>query len=57
LLSIMPRMMTDYLKPIRNGGAGDDSSEYQPGDTIFVPTELGFVPPMPAHSRAIYRSR
>jgi hypothetical protein len=57
LLSIMPRMMTDYLKPIRGGGAGDDSSDFQPGDTIFVPTELGFVPPMPGHSRAIYRSR
>jgi hypothetical protein len=57
LLSTMPRMMTDYLRPIRGGGAGDDSSEFQPGDTIFVPTELGFVPPMPGHSRAIYQSR
>jgi hypothetical protein len=53
LLSIMPRMMSEYLKPV---GAGDDSSSYQPGDTIFVPAELGFVPPIP-QNRAIYQSR
>jgi hypothetical protein len=57
LLSIMPRMMTEYLKPIRAAGAGDDSNAYQPGETIFVPAELGFVPPMPDQNRAIYRSR
>lgn len=55
LLSIMPRMMTEYLKPV--GNAADDSSSYQPGDTIFVPAELGFVPPIPGQNRAIYRSR
>jgi hypothetical protein len=54
LLSIMPRMMTEYLKPIRNEGGGDT---YQSGDTIFVPAELGFVPPMPGQNRAIYQSR
>lgn len=57
LLSIMPRMMTEYLKPIRVGAAADDSNTYQPGETIFVPAEPGFVPPMPGQSRAIYRSR
>jgi hypothetical protein len=57
LLSVMPRMMTEYLKPIREGGAGDDSNSFQPGETIFVPAELGFVPPMPDQNRAIYRSR
>jgi hypothetical protein len=54
LLSIMPRMMTEYLKPIQ---AADDSNSYQAGDTIFVPVELGFVPPIPGQNRAIYQSR
>jgi hypothetical protein len=54
LLSIMPRMMTEYLKPIQTA---DDSSPYQAGDTIFVPVELGFVPPIPGQNRAIYQSR
>ncbi|HEV2452985.1 MAG TPA: hypothetical protein VGY98_01905 [Verrucomicrobiae bacterium] len=58
LLSIMPQMMTEYLKPIRNEGGGDTGGDtYQPGDTIFVPAELGFVPPMPGQNRAIYQSR
>lgn len=57
LLSIMPQMMTEYLKPIRVGAAPVDSNTYQPGETILVPAELGFVPPTPGESRAIYESR
>jgi hypothetical protein len=54
MLSIMPRMMTEYFKPNRSA---DDSGSYQPGDTIYVPAELQFVPPMPGQNRAIYESR
>jgi hypothetical protein len=53
LLSTEPQMINQYLQPDRNA----DANAYQPGDTIFVPAELGFVPPMPVENRAIYQSR
>lgn len=55
LLSTVPQMINPYLKP--NGSTENDTSSYQPGDTIFVPPELGFVPPMPGQSRATYQVR
>lgn len=55
LLSTVPQMINPYLKP--NGNTENDTSSYQPGDTIFVPPELGFVPPMPGQSRATYQVR
>lgn len=54
LLSTMPQMINQDLKPYR---PDNDEGSYQPGDVIFVPAELNFVPPMPGQSRAIYRSR
>jgi hypothetical protein len=53
LLSITPQMINQYFQPNRVEGPG----QFQPGDTIMVPAELGFVPPIPAGSRAIYISR
>lgn len=55
LLSTEPQMINQYLQPDRN--AAGDANSYQPGDTIFVPAELGFLPPMPVENRAIYQSR
>ncbi len=55
LLSTMPQMINQYFKP--NLGPADDANAYQPGDTIFAPAELQFVPPLPGQSRAIYRIR
>lgn len=54
LLSTMPQMINQDLKPDR---PVEDAGAYQPGDVIFVPAELNFVPPMPGQSRAIYRTR
>ncbi|HTV42876.1 MAG TPA: hypothetical protein VMF08_20085 [Candidatus Sulfotelmatobacter sp.] len=54
LLSTMSQMINQDLKSQR---PADDTSSYQPGDVIYVPAELNFVPPMPGQSRAIYRSR
>jgi hypothetical protein len=54
LLSTMPQMINQDLRPDR---PADDAGMYQPGDIIFVPAELTFVPPMPGQNRAIYRSR
>src|ERR1700739_4785686 len=41
LLSTIPQMINQDLKPDR---PADDASSYQPGDVIFVPAELNFVP-------------
>lgn len=56
LLPTIPQMMMDYLKPNQSADPGE-SSPYQPGDTIFAPAELNFLPPIPGQSRAIYQSR
>lgn len=56
LLPRVPQMMMDYLKPNQSADTGNESP-YQAGETIFVPAELDFLPPMPGQSRAIYRSR
>jgi hypothetical protein len=55
MLSITPQMISDYFKPYRAEGA-DDPGANQRGQTLFVPAELGFVPPM-AGSRATYNSK
>jgi hypothetical protein len=57
MLNMTPQMIDEYFKPRRRGDGTNDSDAFQPGDTIFVPAELGFVPPMPAQSRAIYISK
>jgi len=58
MLNVNPQMITQYLKPNRSeshdGGA---PSPFQPGQSILVPAELGFVPPMPGGNRAIYISK
>jgi hypothetical protein len=44
MLSVNPQMINDYFKanPTQPAPA---PSQYQPGDSIMVPQELGFVPP------------
>lgn len=54
LLSITPQMIDDYFKPTGTDVGG--STSFQPGQTIFVPAELGFVPPA-SGSRATYTSK
>jgi hypothetical protein len=53
MLSISPQMISDYFKPYSAEG-DSESGPFQHGDQIFVPAELGFVPP---GSRAIYNSK
>jgi hypothetical protein len=55
MLSISPQMISDYFKPYRAEGATEPSLD-QRGQILFVPAELGFVPPM-AGSRATYNSK
>ncbi len=57
LLNVTPQMIDEYFKSNRGEGPRDDSGEYQHGQSILVPAELGFVPPMPAQSHASYQSR
>lgn len=46
LLNITPQMINDYFKPNQSSGSDDGGSNgFQRGQTIFVPAELGFVPP------------
>jgi hypothetical protein len=53
MLRLTPEMISDYFKPYRAEGGADPGS-FQSGETIFVPAELGFVPP---GSRATYISK
>jgi hypothetical protein len=53
MLNMSPKMIDDYFKPTRGDGSDGD---FQRGQSIFVPSELRFVPPMP-QSRAIYISK
>ena len=55
MLSINPQMISDYFKPYRAEGA-PEPGPFQHGESIFVPAELGFVPPA-SGSRAIYNSK
>ena len=55
MLSITPQMINEYFKPSRAEGDAEPGP-YQHGQSIFVPAELGFVPPTP-ESRAIYNSK
>jgi hypothetical protein len=54
MLSITPQMINEYFKPNREDN--EEAGPLRHGDTIFVPAELGFVPPTP-ESRAIYQSK
>ena len=55
MLSITPQMISEYFKPSRAEG-DSEPGPFQHGQSIFVPAELGFVPPAP-ESRAIYNSK
>jgi hypothetical protein len=54
MLSVTPQMINEYFKPNREDN--EEAGPLRHGDTIFVPAELGFVPPTP-ESRAIYQSK
>lgn len=56
MLNITPQMIGNYLKPYPSVPLAGPSP-FQPGQSILVPAELGFVPPMPGGSRAIYMSK
>ena len=51
------RCITNILCPLPGGGAVAGPNGYQTGDTVLVPAELGFVPPLPPQSRAVYKSQ
>lgn len=57
MLNIAPQMFNQYFMPTPGGGAVVEPNGYQPGDTVLVPAELGFVPPLPPESRAVYKSQ
>jgi hypothetical protein len=57
MLNIKPQMITEYLKPDRSEAPSAEAGQFQPGQSILVPAELGFVPPMPGGNRAIYISK
>ena len=60
LLNITPQMINDYFRPSQILGPPSSAMPFQPGQPIFVPAELGFVPPTPpviGNSQAIYQSR
>jgi hypothetical protein len=55
MLSITPQMISEYFKP-KQPESAPEPSPFQRGQSIFVPAELGFVPPT-SGSRAIYHSK
>ena len=55
LLSVTPEIINTYFKPNRRDSDIDETNAYQPGQSIFVPAELGFMPPM--SDRAMYISK
>jgi hypothetical protein len=57
MLNIAPQMYNQYFMPTPGGGAVAGPNGYQTGDTVLVPAELGFVPPLPPQSRAVYKSQ
>jgi len=60
LLNITPQMINDYFRPSQIQGPPSSAMPFQPGQPIFVPAELGFVPPTPpviGNSQAIYQSQ
>ena len=57
MLNITPQMFTKYLKPDSSEDPNDGAGQFQPGQSILVPAELGFVPPLPGGNRAIYISK
>ena len=56
LLNITPQMISKYLKPEQSEIPAAGPGPFQRGQSIMVPAELGFVPPMPGN-RAIYTSK
>jgi hypothetical protein len=57
MLSMTPQMINDYFKPNSTEPAPGGATQYQPGDTIMVPQELGFVPPTSSQSQSTYTSK
>src|SRR5580698_9513048 len=53
MLNVTPQMIDEYFKPASSDGG---SGEFRSGQSILVPAELRFVPPIP-ESRAIYISK
>lgn len=53
MLNVTPQMIDEYFKPTSSDGG---NGEFRSGQSIFVPAELRFVPPIP-ESRAIYISK
>lgn len=57
MLNVSPQMIAQYLKPNRSEPPPAAPSQFQPGQSILVPAELGFVPPMPGGNRQIYMNK
>ena len=57
MLNISPQMIAQYLKPNRSEPPPAPPSQFQPGQSILVPAELGFVPPMPGGNRSIIMNK
>jgi hypothetical protein len=57
MLNLTPKMIAEYLKSNRESHDGNEQSPFEPGQSILVPAELGFVPPMPSGDRAVYNSK
>ena len=58
MLNMIPQMINQYFTPMPGGGAVVGPNGYQSGDSVLVPAELGFVPPMPLpQSRSVYKSQ
>jgi len=45
MLSVRSQMIKDYFKPSPKDSDSNQQTQFQPGQTIYVPAELGFVPP------------
>lgn len=56
LLSVNPQMINDYFTN-PTAPPPPPPSQYQPGQSIMVPQELGFVPPANPQSQSTYTSK
>jgi hypothetical protein len=58
MLNMVPQMINQYFTPNLSGGVMVGPNGYQQGDSVLVPAELGFVPPLPMpESRSVYKSQ
>jgi hypothetical protein len=55
MLSVPSQMINNYLQP--NPTTPQPPTQYQPGESIMVPEESGFVPPAPPQSQSSYNSK